>query len=74
MMPIEWAQEPRFATAGYGDILIYVRRYHRLDTYDLILSSYENLDISMSPEKREHWLDEHILRGRKSYIPHRSRT
>jgi hypothetical protein len=43
-VPIEWAQEPRFwHSSGYGDILRYVSRYQRLDTYDLALGSYDNL-------------------------------
>ena len=61
-MPIVWAQTPSSyadSTAAYGDILHYVSRYGRLDTYDLILSNFENVNYTTDPERREGWLDRH---------------
>jgi hypothetical protein len=63
-MPIEWAHLPTSWGAdisGYGDILRHVRKYRRLDTYDLTLSSYEHLDHSLSPERREAWMDNQVV-------------
>lgn len=59
-MPIKWAQEPTYTNVGYyGDILRHAARYRRVDTFDLTLSSYENLNFSLDPERREAWLDNH---------------
>jgi hypothetical protein len=61
-MPIVWAQAPSSytdSTSGYGDILRYVSRYGRLDTYDLLLSNFENVNYTTDPERREGWLDRH---------------
>ena len=60
-MPIVWAQTTSLDMdiAAYGDILRYVSRYGRLDTYDLTLSNFENVNYTIDPERREGWLDRH---------------
>ncbi len=68
-MPIVWAQAPSSyadATSGYGDILHYISRYGRLDTYDLLLSNFENVNYTTDPERREGWLDRHAAAQRSS--------
>lgn len=63
-MPIVWAQEPVNDVGGYGDILQYVSRFRRLDTFELALAQFDNGEFSIDPLRREAWLDGHAARVR----------
>jgi hypothetical protein len=72
-MPIEWAHTDRHSRGarGYNDILRYVAKYRRLDTFDLVLSDFGNwIDQGSNlyaPDKREAALDR--AAGHQKKIP-----
>jgi hypothetical protein len=52
-MPIEWAQLPGIGVSGYGDLLRQVYRHGRLETYDLVLSNFDNGYDDRDAEQRD---------------------